>query len=89
MNNATSTIDHFVLSPDQVSRVNKYCIADVLIICLIIYLQARVQGGGPRGMAPPPRNGKAKKKGHQSKFKLFHLYFATFLVDNITFSAIF
>ena len=29
--------------------------------------QARVQRGG--GLGPPPRNSKAKKKGHQSKFE--------------------
>ena len=28
MNSATSTIDHFVLSPELPSRVNKYCTVD-------------------------------------------------------------
>ena len=57
--------------------------------------QARVQGGGAQGAWAPPRNWKAKKKKKEKKkviranFELFHLYFATFLVENIIFSAIF
>ena len=39
-------------------------------------LQARVQGKGGKGPAPPPRNWKAKKN-------------VTFLVENIIFSAVF
>ena len=53
--------------------------------------QARVQGGrGGQGawLPPPPRNRKAKKV-IKANFKLFHLHFATFLVGNIVFSAIF
>ena len=47
--------------------------------------QARVQGGT---WAPPPLEiEKQKKKVIRANFKLFHLYFATFLVDNIIFSA--
>ena len=36
-----------------------------------------------------PRNWKAKKNVIRANIKLFHLYFATFLVENIIFSAIF
>ena len=53
--------------------------------------QERVQGG-PRGLGPPPleiEKQKKKKKVIRANFKLFHLYFATFLVQNIIFSAIF
>ena len=49
-------------------------------------------GGGGQGAWAPPRNLKAKKKKKKvirAYFKLFHLYFATFLVENIIFSAIF
>ena len=45
----------------------------------------QVECAGAR--AACPRNWKAKKK--RSNSKLFHLYFATFLVGNIIFSAIF
>ena len=38
--------------------------------------------GGAEGVWPPPR-----KKVIRANFKLFHLYFATFLVKNIIFSA--
>ena len=58
-------------------------------------VQARVQGG-PKGPGPPLEIEKQKKKKKKKKkkviganFKLFHLYFATFLVENIIFSAIF
>ena len=58
--------------------------------------QARVQGGGPKGPGPPPpleiekqKKKKKKKKVIRANIKLFHLYFATFLVENISFSAIF
>ena len=45
-------------------------------------------GGGPRGLGPPPLEiEKQKKKVIRANFKLFHLYFATFLVENIIFSA--
>ena len=51
-------------------------------------------GGGPRGLGPPPleiekQKKKKKKKGHQKNIKLFHIYFVTFLVENIIFSASF
>ena len=46
----------------------------------ILCSQARVHGGG---------GGQSKKKVIRVNFKLFHLYFATFLVGNIIFSAIF
>ena len=51
-------------------------------------------GGGPRGLGPPPleiekQKKKKKKKVIRANIKLFHLYFATFLVENILFSAIF
>ena len=47
-------------------------------------------GGGAIGLAPPLEIEKQKKKKViRANFKLFDLYFATFLVENITFSAIF
>ena len=50
-------------------------------------------GGGARGLAPPLKIEKQKKRKEKdiirANFKLFHLYFATFLVENIIFSAIF
>ena len=53
------------------------------------YDQARVQGG-PKGPGPPSLKIKKQKKIKiRANFKLFHLYFATFLVENIIFSAIF
>ena len=42
-----------------------------------------------RPSPPPPRNWKAKKKVIRANFELFHLYLATFLVENVIFSAIF
>ena len=51
--------------------------------------QARVQGGGPRGLGPPLKiEMQKKKKVIGANLKLFHLYYATFLVQNIIFSAI-
>ena len=58
------------------------------IFIKIMTNQARVQGGGPRGLPPPHRNEKQKrKKVIRANVNLFHLYFATFLVENIIFSA--
>ena len=57
----------------------------------MISIQARVQGGA-KGPAPPPleiEKQKKKKKGIRANIKLFHLYFATFLVENVFFSASF
>ena len=55
----------------------------------VFLYQARVQGGGgPRGL-PPLEIEKPKKKIIRANFKLFPLYFATFLVENIIFSVIF
>ena len=50
------------------------------------YMQARVQGRG-KGPGPPLEIEKQKKKKKviRANFKLFHLYFATFLVENIIF----
>ena len=48
--------------------------------------QARVQGGGA-GPPPPLEIEKKKKKVIRTNIKLFHLYFATFLVENVIFSA--
>ena len=45
-------------------------------------------GGGAQG--PPPleiEKQKKKKKVIRTNIKLFHLYFATFLVENVIFSA--
>ena len=56
--------------------------------------QARVQGGA-QGAWPPPleiekkKKKKKKKKVIRANIKLFHLYLATFLVENIIFSASF
>ena len=54
-------------------------------------------GGGPKGPGPPPleiekqkkKKKKKKKKVIRANIKLFHLYFATFLVENVFFSASF
>ena len=56
----------------------------------LIKYQARVQGGG--GLAPPleiEKQKKKKKKVIRANIKLFHLYFAIFLVENVIFSASF
>ena len=56
-------------------------------------MQARVQGGGGQGAWDPPleiekqKKKKEKKKVIRTNIKLFHLYFATFLVENVIFSA--
>ena len=56
-------------------------------------MQARVQGGGGLKAPPPPqklqKKRNKKEKVIRANLKLFHLYFATFLVGNIIFSAIF
>ena len=54
-------------------------------------VQARVQGGGAQGAWAPPLEieKQKKKKVIRANIKLFHLYFATFLVENIIFSVIF
>ena len=56
-----------------------------------LHYQARVRGGGPKGPGPPPLEIEKppKKKVIRANIKLFHLYFATFLVENFIFSAIF
>ena len=46
-------------------------------------------GGGQGAWPPPPLEIEKQKKVIRANFKLFHLYFATFLVENIIFSAIF
>ena len=51
-----------------------------------LFIQARVQGGGAKGYLFIE---KQKKKVISANFKLFYLYFATFLVGNIIFSTIF
>ena len=52
-------------------------------------LVRRVSRGGPKEPAPPPLEIKQQKKGIRANFKLFYLYFATFSLENIIFSAIF
>ena len=51
------------------------------------------RGGGPKGPGPPleieKQKKKKKKKVIRANMKLFHLYFATFLVENVFFSASF
>ena len=59
-----------------------------------IYTGACPGGGGPKGPGPPLAIEKQKKKTKKKKiiranFRLFHLYYATFLVENIILSAIF
>ena len=56
-------------------------------ISLLAYYR-RVSRGGPRGLGPPPLEiEKEKKKVIKANIKLFRLYFATFLVKNVIFSA--
>ena len=56
-----------------------------------VYCRRVSRGGGPRGLGPPLEIEKQKKKKKKKKIrtniKLFHLYFATFLVENFIFSA--
>ena len=71
--------------------------SSVSFLCNAMTLyQARVQGGGPKGPGPPPleiekqkKKKKKKKKVIRANIKLFHLYFATFLVENVFFSSSF
>ena len=65
------------------------CVYDLYLMC--VCAQARVQGGGAQGAWPPLeiKKQKKKKKVIRANFKLFHLYFATILVENIIFSPIF
>ena len=64
----------------------------VLYLCFLsskwLPIQARVQG---RGLGPPPLEieKQKKKKVIRANIKLFHLYFATFLVEIVIFSASF
>ena len=53
--------------------------------------QARVQGGGPKEIEKQKKKKKKKKKKKviRANIKLFHPYFATFLVENVIFSASF
>ena len=45
-------------------------------------------GGGGQGACPPPLEiEKQKKKVIRANIKLFHLYFATFLVENVIYLA--
>ena len=47
-----------------------------------LHPQARVQGGGPRGSAPPPRNWKAKKKKKKKKViraNFYHQSYFTYI----------
>ena len=68
----------------------------VLYLCFLsskwLPIQARVQGS-PEGPGPPPpleiEKQKKKKKVIRANIKLFHLYFATFLVEIVIFSASF
>ena len=55
----------------------------------LIYQQ--VSGACPGAWAPPPLEieNQIKKKVIRANFKLFQIYFATFLVENIIFSSIF
>ena len=58
-------------------------------ISLLAYYR-RVSRGGPRGLGPPPPleiEKSKEKKVIRANIKLFRLYFATFLVKNVIFSA--
>ena len=66
----------------------------MFIVPLPMTRQARVQGEGPKRPAPPPTNSRAKKIKNTKKYKkkvvrANDLYFATFLVENVIFSASF
>ena len=52
---------------------------------MFVSMQARVQGGGGLEIEKQKKK-KKKKKVIRANIKLFHLYFATFLVENIIFS---
>ena len=54
---------------------------------LNVICQARVQGGG--GPLEFEKQKKKKKKVIRANIKLFHLYFATFSIENVFFSASF
>ena len=53
--------------------------------------ELRRMSRGPKGPGPPPleieKQKKKEEKVIRANFKLFHLYFATLLVENIIFSA--
>ena len=61
---------------------------------IYIYTPGACPGGGAQGAWAPPleiekqkKKKKKKKKVIRSNIKLFHLYFTTFLVENVIFSA--
>ena len=66
--------------------------SDRLLQCWCAGLPGACPGGGAQGAWPPPleiEKQKKKKKVIRANIKLFHLYFATFLVENVIFSASF
>ena len=54
-----------------------------------VYRAGACPGGGPKGPGSPLLEIEKQKKVIRANFKLFHLYFATFLVGSIVLSAIF
>ena len=63
------------------------CVYDLYLMC--VCAQARVQGGAQGAWPPLEIKKQKKKKVIRANFKLFHLYIATILVENIIFSPIF
>ena len=55
----------------------------------IAYKKSRGRASGVLRSGACPEIEKQKKKVIRANIKLFHLYFATFLVENTSFSAIF
>ena len=65
----------------------KHVINDMEARTLVMELRRRAIKRS--GACPEKLKSKKKKKKRSSEIKLFHIYFATFLVENIIFSAIF
>ena len=61
--------------------------------CTFVCIQARVQGGGARGLPPPlemeKQKKKSKKKGHQSKFEAISPIFCYFFSRKYNFLSYF
>ena len=87
LTNTVSLSEHIVLHyhSDASNRVYNHTHWEYRnkIVTIIFLAGACPGGGGPRGLGPPPLEIEKQKKGHQSKFQAIHLYYATFLVENI------
>ena len=73
---------------------NIICISVIVhyrIPIILLWFAGACPGGGGQGALPPPLEieKQKKKKVIRANLKLFHLYFATFLVENIIFSVVF